>query len=1037
MPTPKSCSACSKVDVDESINESLDNFTRFYFRHFEKSADDAERQTPDYNELPRHGRYTRLLELHPGKQDVPISVNLVPMSLDDPLPYAALSYTWGIRVGKEKIRVGGREISVTENLWNALWHLRLHDKVRVLWVDALCINQSNIKERNTQVQWMKDIYEKAAEITAWLGPEGGSGLLAFSKVADIYNHYWMRWDRLGSPEAAFQSMVKDTSWSWKKSEANGTSPSIRLRPKDPGLSVLSDLFDRTWFHRVWIVQEGTVPVRTTLHLCHSIIPAEAVFHITRLLAALPPKFLPRSILNHTMYAGNISKLAAFAHKRSQAGGQKFPLLDVLDTLRSFQASDRRDKVYAALGFAGDIPRELEVEIDYAKPYPQVLRDAAVSCLYQNENGLRFLGFAGLHGSSHMPASWVPDWFSENLLMPFPKSVSRSDRYDGIPLFNACDSKNAFWKQEGYAKLKPSVNEYTLTVYGILVDFIYSQQKPIFIMDEDEDDLLAIGHKMPDYKHTGESFRHAYRRTMVADLKVQDPNIISRVGASMNWRQGKTPLPTDQVFSRQLLQQVSQGRKFVTTLQHDYMGLVPFWAEPGDAVFMLLGGEMLYVARPTLEGTYHYVGEAYIHGVMDGQVVQAFERGEGILQRIEFVPVIDNPKRKSQSQSTANPVRFAKQPLGYNIESHHYSNPSENLVGYVHDDIGPQIDEVISDIAPKVTESYVMRDGLSPRDAFTKNMVLGEWANVVESYLLQGYKDWKGKSWRYEPAGREFARRLYIRSALGLERGRHKQMWQAQVARAMVLQGQAPIIDGDECYRTARDYFMEAMDLRRTPKNQQTHDDEAIARALQEVEWYAPPPETSAESDTSPYLASPLPHSPPGPIGTRAGKRTRMQPSRPERLTMPPTRNPHVRAYKFKNQKQLDAFVEELKGYIDRGECPPVLSGRMVSDPSMRPKVEITTYGKPGDLRWEDEHGDEVAGPAFDEILGADSDSEDKLDLTQAVKRMVAGQTPGSFAHDAYSTRPRVDSVASGEWEGPEEAEVPGEFEYREEEDDEM
>lgn len=123
-------------------------------------------------------------------------------------------------------------------------------------------------------------------------------------------------------------------------------------------------------------------------------------------------------MQHTVHAGQVSKLATFAQKRSQARrqgfdtageGQKFPLLDVLDTFRSFGASDPRDKVYAALGFAGDIPCEQPIEIDYARPCYQILRDVAVSCLRQSSYNLRFLGYAGLHGTAHMPATWVPDW----------------------------------------------------------------------------------------------------------------------------------------------------------------------------------------------------------------------------------------------------------------------------------------------------------------------------------------------------------------------------------------------------------------------------------------------------------------------------------------------------------------------------------------------------------------------------------------------------------------------------------------------------
>lgn len=147
-----------------------------------------------------------------------------------------------------------------------LWHLRLRGKNGVLWVDAICIDQGNIGERNTQVRWMKDIYEGASEIIAWLGPEGDNGLLALSKIADIYQHYWMEYDRLGSPEAAFQSMLNNTTWARRKNRANAASSSKqhhRLHLADPGLSVLDDLSNRTWFCRVWIVQE--VSSATTRH----------------------------------------------------------------------------------------------------------------------------------------------------------------------------------------------------------------------------------------------------------------------------------------------------------------------------------------------------------------------------------------------------------------------------------------------------------------------------------------------------------------------------------------------------------------------------------------------------------------------------------------------------------------------------------------------------------------------------------------------------------------------------------------------------
>src|SRR5437016_6155011 len=67
--------------------------------------------------------------------------------------YEALSYTWGSEPASTTIKINGRPFLVRENLYNALWHLRL-SAPRAIWVDAVCINQSDIPERNSQVSLM-------------------------------------------------------------------------------------------------------------------------------------------------------------------------------------------------------------------------------------------------------------------------------------------------------------------------------------------------------------------------------------------------------------------------------------------------------------------------------------------------------------------------------------------------------------------------------------------------------------------------------------------------------------------------------------------------------------------------------------------------------------------------------------------------------------------------------------------------------------------------------------------------------------------
>jgi hypothetical protein len=86
------------------------------------------------------------------------------------LEYTALSYTWGMETSLSTVAVNGYRLEVTKNLEIALRHLRLIDDTKTLWIDALCIDQNNILERNQQVQLMAQIYATATETIVWLGP---------------------------------------------------------------------------------------------------------------------------------------------------------------------------------------------------------------------------------------------------------------------------------------------------------------------------------------------------------------------------------------------------------------------------------------------------------------------------------------------------------------------------------------------------------------------------------------------------------------------------------------------------------------------------------------------------------------------------------------------------------------------------------------------------------------------------------------------------------------------------------------------------
>ncbi|KAH8746730.1 heterokaryon incompatibility, partial [Hyaloscypha sp. PMI_1271] len=163
--------------------------------------------------------------------------------------YIALSYTWGDHTPTAPILLDGQRFFVTKNLYSFLQHFRQPPGYGsfVYWIDAICINQGDVREKDKQVQRMKQIYEGADEVYVWLGPEADDSHLAMRKL-DSLNKYFRQ---QGPDEAAPQIMMslmnqEDTSWMF-----GPPSEPFDERP----WRALEKLFARPWWTRVWIIQE--------------------------------------------------------------------------------------------------------------------------------------------------------------------------------------------------------------------------------------------------------------------------------------------------------------------------------------------------------------------------------------------------------------------------------------------------------------------------------------------------------------------------------------------------------------------------------------------------------------------------------------------------------------------------------------------------------------------------------------------------------------------------------------------------------------
>lgn len=112
----------------------------------------------------------RILNLQSGQWTDTIHCKFHTEKLSDNPKYFALSYVWGEKSDPQKISLHGHDFLVTQNLFIALRRLRTHysDPLSI-WIDAICIDQCSIAERNAQVRRMAEIYSRCQEVLIWLG----------------------------------------------------------------------------------------------------------------------------------------------------------------------------------------------------------------------------------------------------------------------------------------------------------------------------------------------------------------------------------------------------------------------------------------------------------------------------------------------------------------------------------------------------------------------------------------------------------------------------------------------------------------------------------------------------------------------------------------------------------------------------------------------------------------------------------------------------------------------------------------------------
>ncbi|KAK3369305.1 heterokaryon incompatibility protein-domain-containing protein [Lasiosphaeria ovina] len=290
-----------------------------------------------YSPLP--DGYIRLLRLMPhGDRDAPIQFNL----LDCPLPdssqdtslYDALSYVWGSPEKTRFVYTDECRLAVTVQLHTALSYLRDRLVERIIWIDAICINQEDNDEKGRQVQPMAKIYARASRVIVWLGEEADGSNEALREILNVANQL-------------------HTNSAIVKTNHQAIPPLPDQRPTTDQRAVFR-LLERPWFQRIWVVLQEVAAARHVLIKCGT-MEIDGYAFCSGISALKPYESFPelQSLIRSAVYLimGAIFRPRCEISQSDRFSLNVRPLSELVDMYHTRKATKLLDKVYALLGMS--------------------------------------------------------------------------------------------------------------------------------------------------------------------------------------------------------------------------------------------------------------------------------------------------------------------------------------------------------------------------------------------------------------------------------------------------------------------------------------------------------------------------------------------------------------------------------------------------------------------------------------------------------------------------------------------------------------
>ena len=571
-----------------------------------------------YHPLDAKAQEIRLLvlETSTAEQSVYCSLHVVSL-LSDPKPqYETVSYAWGDTSLRSTIFVSGRSKNVPAGPGRVLQRMRLATKSRVLWIDAICIDQDNLSERDQQVSIMPQIYSNTRRNLVWLGEDDGFTECALSSMALILER--LRQDT--DDYAILEFYLFNHNSRTRKRAQSPTDLEI-----DEG--ALVNFFDSGWFSRLWTVQEVTLAPRSTCFRGNYDVPFEDILRVCGWIH-YQSNFLPK--LRNARNRERLIELLTWAgpdHAYTSYINRRPEVSHLLTSMTGFRCEDPKDHVFGILGlyekYIGAVPPSIAP--DYHASVVDVFLRATRSAMH---NG-RHLGI--LSQISHRRGenrigfpTWVPQLDREWDRERDPSRLRlRCDASGGTSIhIHESGSSNDKQLSLGGKILPGSVKEVVAAPNwdeSSVDQFIHFLEMVEQIAQNDLARLamvLSPGHTSQDVGILSEPecTEHflAFKRYLKANRALPDYNHDSALHLH-----DRLAADYHLAFSN-----ACRNRCFFTT-DAGHLGIGPQTMEEGDTIAILYGCWFPVIVRysESYSGSYNLIGSAYVHGIMDGEVVE--------------------------------------------------------------------------------------------------------------------------------------------------------------------------------------------------------------------------------------------------------------------------------------------------------------------------------------------------------------------------------------------------------------------------------